>query len=118
MQQIQLKIIPFTPVVSKGTFSFYAEKQIGFAPIYWGKIMETFTEGREAKHKNYYTDFQAPREGAITKEVEFAKAINFANHYFTHLIFNYFKNITSSKQCLRHKTINQRVFQYSSLCKA
>jgi hypothetical protein len=31
MQQIQLNIIPFTPVVSKGTFSFYGEKQIGFA---------------------------------------------------------------------------------------
>jgi hypothetical protein len=31
MQQIQLNIIPFTPVVSKGTFSFYGEKQCGFA---------------------------------------------------------------------------------------
>ena len=69
MQQIQLNIIPFTPVVSKGTFSFYGEKQRGFAPIYWGKIMETFPEGREAKYKNYYTDFQAPREGAITTEI-------------------------------------------------
>ena len=27
MQQIQLNIIPFTPVASKGTFSFYGEKQ-------------------------------------------------------------------------------------------
>ena len=37
MQQIQLNIIPFTPVVSKGTFSFYGEKQRGFAkkPLYF-----------------------------------------------------------------------------------
>ena len=31
MQQIQLNIIPFTPVATKGTFSFYGEKQRGFA---------------------------------------------------------------------------------------
>ncbi|MGL4956770.1 MAG: hypothetical protein ACRC9X_06295 [Bacteroidales bacterium] len=93
MQQIQLNIIPFTPVVSKGTFSFYGEKQRGFAPIYWGKIMETFPEGREAKHRNYYTDFQVPREGAITTEIKFADAINFSLHYFRHLVFNYFKSI-------------------------
>jgi hypothetical protein len=93
MQQIQLNIIPFTPVAAKGTFSFYGEKQRGFAPIYWGKIMGTFPEGREAKHKNYYTDFQEPREGAITKEIMFADAINFSLHYFRHLVFNYFKSI-------------------------
>ena len=92
-QQIQLNIIPFTSVATKGTFSFYGEKQKGFAPIYWGKIMETFPEGREAKYKNYYTDFQAPREGAITKEIKFADAINFSLHYFRHLVFNYFKSI-------------------------
>ena len=73
-QTLQLNIIPFTPVASKGTFSFYGEKQRGFAPIYWGKIMETFPEGREAKFKNYYTDFHAPREGTITTEIKFADA--------------------------------------------
>ena len=63
MQQIQLNIIPFTPVASKGTYSFYGEKQSGFAPIYWGKSMETFPEGREGKHRNYFTNFQVPRNG-------------------------------------------------------
>jgi len=33
MEQIQLNIIPFTPLATKGTFSFYGEKQKGFAPI-------------------------------------------------------------------------------------
>ncbi|MGB4774337.1 MAG: hypothetical protein WBP45_04135, partial [Daejeonella sp.] len=96
MEQIQLNIIPFKPVANKGTFAFYGEKQKGFTSIKWDKLFEQFPEGREAKLQFYYTDFQEPREGAITKEVEFVKAINFANHYFTHLIFNYFKNITGA----------------------
>ena len=93
MQQIQLNIIPFTPVAIEGTFSFYGEKQKGFAPIFWGKILDAFPEGREAKHKNYYTDFKVPREGAITKEIKFVNAINFSLHHFRHLVFNYFKSI-------------------------
>lgn len=93
MQQIQINIIPFKPVATKGTFSFYGEKQKGFAPIYWEKILDTFPEGREAKYKNFYSDFQEPREGAITKEIKFANAINFSLHYFRHIVFNYFKSI-------------------------
>lgn len=93
MQQIQLNIIPFTPLVRKHTFAFYGEKQKGFAPIYWGKILDTFPEGREAKYKNYYTDFQEPRAGAIIKEIEFENAISFSLHYYRFLIFNYFKSI-------------------------
>ena len=77
MQQIQLNIIPFTLVTTKSTFSFYSEKQKGFAPTYWGKIFDSFPEGREAKYKNYYTDFHEPREGTITKEIKFADAIIF-----------------------------------------
>jgi hypothetical protein len=63
MQQIQLNIIPFKPVVNNQTFAFYGEKQKGFAPIYWDKLFESFPEGREAKHKNYYSDFQPARPG-------------------------------------------------------
>jgi Piwi domain len=81
---------------TKGSFSFYSEKQKGFAPIYWGKIMETFPEGREAKYKNYYTDFKVAREGAITTEVVFKDAVTFSIHYFRHLIFNYFKNVAGA----------------------
>jgi hypothetical protein len=31
--------------------------------------METSSDGREVKFKNYYTNFQAPKEGAITTEI-------------------------------------------------
>ncbi|HRI00208.1 MAG TPA: hypothetical protein PK006_04075 [Saprospiraceae bacterium] len=85
MQQIQLNIISFTPVASKGTFSFNGEKQRGFTSIKWDKLFEQFPEGREAILQFYYTNFQAPTEGAINKEVEFAKVINFTNHSFTNL---------------------------------
>ena len=95
-QTIQLNIIPFTPIADKLTFAFYGEKQKDFAPIYWDKILETFPEDREAKHKNYYTDFQPPREGAIVKEIEFDNAISFSLHYFRYIIFNYFKAIENA----------------------
>ncbi len=93
MQQIQLNVIQFSPVATSGTFSFYSEKQVGFAPIYWEKIMSTFPEGRDPTHKNFYTDFKLAREDALTTEVEFANAINFSLHYLRHIVFNYFKNI-------------------------
>lgn len=71
MQQIQLNIIPFKPVVDNLSFAFYGEKRKGFAPIYWAKLFESFPVGREAKHKNNYSDFQPPREGAIVKNIGF-----------------------------------------------
>jgi hypothetical protein len=93
MQQIQLNIIPFTPVVSKLKFAFFGSKIPNGASIKWDKILDEFPVGREAKHKNYYIDFQKPREGATTREVKFADAINFSLHHFRHLVFNYFKSI-------------------------
>lgn len=96
MQQIQLNIIPITPLHSKLTFAFYGNKIPNGVSIKWDKLFDEFPEDREANLQFYYTDFQEPREDAIIKEVEFSKAINFANHYFTHLVFNYFKNIAGA----------------------
>lgn len=93
MQQIQLNIIPFKTVVDNQTFAFYGEKQKGFAPIYWDKLFESFPEGREAKHKNYYSDFQPARPGAIEKSIVFTEAIGFSIHYFRYIILHYFKAI-------------------------
>ena len=69
MQQIQLNIIPFTPVVSKLKFGFYGDKIPNGVSIKWDKLFEQFSEGRAAKLLFFYTDSQEPREGAITKEV-------------------------------------------------
>ena len=82
MQQIQLNIIPFTPVSEKLICAFYGEKQKGFAPIYWEKLLETFPEDRDAAFKNYYTDFQPARDGAIVKEIVFTEALTFSFHYY------------------------------------
>lgn len=96
MQQIQLNIIPFSLKVDKLSCAFYSEKQKGFAPIYWDKLLETFPKGRDPEHKNYYTDFQPAREGAIEKEIIFNQSIGFSLHYVRYLIFNYFRSIESS----------------------
>ena len=93
MQQIQLNIIPFKQSVEKRSFAFYGEKQKGFAPIYWEKLLEIFPEDRDAAFKNYYTDFQPARVGAIEKEIVFTEALTFSFHYYRHLILNYFKSI-------------------------
>ncbi len=55
MQQIQLNIIPFQPVVNKGRFAFYGEKQKGFTSIKWDKLFEQFPEGKEANLKFNHT---------------------------------------------------------------
>ena len=96
MQQIQLNIIPFKPTVDKLSFSFYGDKQKGFTSIKWDRLFNEFPHDREKALQYFYSDFQAPREGAITKEIKFKNAINFATHYFTHLIFGYFKNINGA----------------------
>jgi len=57
MQQTQLNITPFKPVIDNLSFAFYGEKQNGFASIYWVKLLESFPENRDAKFKNYYHDF-------------------------------------------------------------
>lgn len=93
MQQIQLNIIPFTPITTKGTFPFYTEKQQGFTSIKWDKLFSTLPPDRQPNEQFFYTDFQEPKEGAIIKEIEFANARGFSLHYFRHLIFNYFKSI-------------------------
>ncbi len=93
MQQIQLNIISFKPLVDKLSFAFYDEKQKGFAPIYWDKLLDTFPEGREARFKNYYSDFQPARQGAIEKEIVFTEAVGFSIHYFRYIILNYFRSV-------------------------
>jgi len=92
-QQIQLNIIPFTPVAEKLTFSFYGEKQPGYASIKWDKLFETFPEDRDPELKNYYCDFQSPRNGAVVKEIDVFNAVNFIQKYYRYQILQYFKSI-------------------------
>ena len=92
-QSIKLNIIPFKPVKDKQEFAFYGERIPDSLSIKWDKLFDEFPEDREKSKQFYYSDFLLPKEGAILKEIEFKKATNFALHYFSHLIFNYFKEI-------------------------
>ena len=93
MQQIQLNIIPFTPVVSKLKFAFFGSKIPNGASIKWDKILDEFPEGREAKLKSYYSDFVTTEGADIETEIDVFKAIDFSQKYFRYQIFNYFKGI-------------------------
>ena len=93
MQQIQLNIIPFTPVVSKLKFAFFGSKIPNGASIKWDKILAEFPEGREAKLKSYFSDFVTTEGADIETEIDVFKAIDFSQKYFRYQIFNYFKGI-------------------------
>lgn len=92
-QQIQLNIIPFTPLQSSKVFAFYDEKVPNSFSIHWDKLFNEFPEGREKDKQYYYSTFQPANDQNFEQVIEFTKAINFSCHYFTHLIFNYFKAI-------------------------
>ena len=96
MQQIQLNIVPFTPIKTKLKFAFYPEKQPGMVSIKWDKLFDEFPVDRDSSKQFYYCDFQPPRAQAIEKEIDLLEALWFANHYFSYLILNYFKNIDSA----------------------
>lgn len=52
MQQIQLNIIPITPLNSKLKFAFYGNKIPNGASIKWDKLFDEFPEWREVLLKN------------------------------------------------------------------
>ncbi|MBK8146313.1 MAG: hypothetical protein IPK62_15660 [Bacteroidetes bacterium] len=94
MQQIQLNIIPFRQLQVKAlSHSMVRNKEA--LHLYIGvKLWKPSPKAeKQSTGLKITTDFQAPREGAITTEIKFADAINFSLHYFRHLVFNYFKSI-------------------------
>lgn len=93
MQQIQLNIIPITPVSNTLTFSFFGDKFPKSASIKWDKLFDEFPEGRAADKQSYYSDFVTTEGADIEKEIDIYNAINFSQKYFRYQIFNYFKGI-------------------------
>lgn len=93
MQQIQLNIIPFTPVATTLKFAFFGNKIPNGASIKWDKLFDEFPEGREAKLKSYYSDFVITEGADIVRQIDIDEAINFSQKYFRYQIFNYFRGI-------------------------
>lgn len=96
MPHIQVNVIPFTPVNSKLTFAFHSDNPGGGAPIHWSKLFDEFPEGRSPAEQFYYSGFEPHAEGAISVEIDVYQATTFANHYFCHLIYRYFKSNPSA----------------------
>ena len=92
MQQIQLNIIPITPVSNTLTFSFFGDKIPKGASIKWDKLFDEFPVGRAADKQSYYSDFVTTEGADIEKEIDIYNAINFSQKYFRYQIFNYFKD--------------------------
>jgi hypothetical protein len=126
-QSLQLNIIPFTAPIQETEFAFYKERQDGYFPIFKndleGLLEDKFTALELLELEKLYTDFQPAKEGAITIKINLANTPRFANHYYRHLVRNYFKgvadimrqNFTSETEVWFHnpKASNQKFKVYN-----
>lgn len=96
-QSLLLNIIPFSAPEGKKRFAFYQQKQPGYYPIFKddfaGLLDSHFTPLELFELEKLYTDFEAPKEGALLLDIDLSEAPRFANHYFRYLIRNYFVEI-------------------------
>ncbi|MDP3446011.1 MAG: hypothetical protein Q8T08_24385, partial [Ignavibacteria bacterium] len=96
-QQLQLNVIPFTHPIQEAVFAFYTTQKDGFCRIHKDDLNE-LTDGVLDKSQLHqgeylYTDFEPPKENAITFSVNLSDCIHFASHYYRHLIRTYFKGV-------------------------
>ena len=97
LQNLILNIIPFTPASGKKTFAFYKEYKEGYCSFYIDDDMSGLLDGKmtlleQADFPWLYTNFQEPQQGALVLDIDLTIHIDFAAHYYRHLIFNHFKN--------------------------
>lgn len=96
-QELLINIIPFEVPIHQEEFAFYTSKQEGYCPIHKGDlkgIIEEYIEENELEDGNWlYTDFNPPKEDAILVTINLADSVYFAQHYYRHLIRQYFLGI-------------------------
>ena len=97
-QNLVLNIIPFEAPVAEKTFAFTTEKKDGFKPISKWECMFAYKNLFQEKDKDksieyLYTDFSEESEGVESIKIDLNKSIKFAKHYYTWLIYNYFKDV-------------------------
>lgn len=90
-QNLLLNIIPFNTPVKEKEFAFYTQRNEGYYPLRWESLFEVLPTWMEKNKQHLYSDFQPPKQGAITAKVDLTKSIHFAQHYFRFLIHSYFK---------------------------
>ena len=104
MQQIlTLNIIPFATVPGKKTFAFYRERiDDSYYPIFkndlQGLLDNKLPQLELIELEKLYTDFQPAKEGAIQLDIDLSVSYRFANHYYRHLIREYFLGIADILQ--------------------
>ena len=108
-QSLQLNIIPFSAPVQEAEFAFYTERQEGYCPIHKDDLdgaIEGLVDESELHYGNWlYTDFGTPKENAILISVNLTECKYFAQHYYRHLIRNYFKGVAD---IMRRNFTNKR----------
>lgn len=96
-QSLLLNIIPFKAPVQEAQFAFYTSKQEGYCPIHKDDlkgVIEGLIDESQLEHGNWlYTDFEPAKEGATLINVSLTECIYFAQHYYRHLIRQYFLGI-------------------------
>lgn len=96
-QSLLLNIIPFSAPAGKKTFAFYQQKEPGYYPIFkndFADLLEGhFTPLELFELEKLYTDFEAPKEGALLLDIDLSQTPRFANHYFRYLIRKHFTGI-------------------------
>ena len=102
-QSLLLNIIPFAPASGKKSFSFYRERiDDSYYPIFkndlQGLLDNKLPQLELIELEKLYTDFQPAKEGAIQLEIDLSVSYRFANHYYRHLIREYFLGIADILQ--------------------
>src|SRR5690554_5420683 len=94
-QTLQLNIIPFSAPVKLKEFAFYS-KQIDdtFCPINKNDFKDAEKlNGHFDDDEWIYSDFQKPKTNAVSLKVDLTEHTRFAQHYYRHLIREYFKGV-------------------------
>ena len=95
MQQIQLNIIPFTPVITTLQAGLYKQKIEGYASLHKGEYPRILWEKFEDELKeisHLYCNFTDTDNADYTEEVNITQSTNFGLHYFRYLIYNYLQS--------------------------
>ncbi len=95
MQQIQLNIIPFTPLVTKLEVGLFKEKIEGYASLHKGEYPRELWEQYENELKeisHLYCNFSTTENADYTATVDITRNSNFGLHYFRFLIYNYLQD--------------------------
>jgi hypothetical protein len=92
-QHLKLNVLTFEPEESLLDFSFFTEPQPGSRALSLNKAPIELKDAipEDAEIEKLYTNFEYSDEADYQVKVDLTKSTNFAKHYYSHLIRQYFK---------------------------